>query len=88
VTAKAELVRLALARREPSQAAAVVIDRQARLQGRGAYLCRSAEQTPKGIELTPSAGCLQLALKRGGIARTLRCGAKIDASDILESVSQ
>jgi predicted RNA-binding protein YlxR (DUF448 family) len=81
VTAKSELVRLALARRGHGEQPAVVIDRQARLPGRGAYLCTDAGQTP-------SASCLQLALKRGGIARTLRCTAKIDSSDLLESVGQ
>jgi predicted RNA-binding protein YlxR (DUF448 family) len=95
VNAKAELVRLALVRHRPGDPSAVVIDERQRLQGRGAYLCKGAEQSGKGAERsrkgaeqTLSASCLQLALRRGGIARTLRCGPKIDSSDLLKSVGQ
>jgi predicted RNA-binding protein YlxR (DUF448 family) len=71
------LVRLAL-RREPAGARAV-LDANATLPGRGAYLCRASDGEP-------AEQCLQLALKRGGLARALRCSVKIDFADPLESV--
>ena len=47
--------------------------------GRGAYICLSAEP---GV---PSAECLQRAIGRGGIARTLRSAVTLDAK-LVESV--
>jgi predicted RNA-binding protein YlxR (DUF448 family) len=55
-----------------------VLDSAARMPGRGAYLC--AGQTPGA----PAADCLELARRRGGIARALRCAVTIDA-ELLES---
>jgi uncharacterized protein len=82
IAGKAELVRLTVAREAPrDRPAAVVIDERARIGGRGAYLCASAPSTP-------SESCLELALRRGGIARTLRRPVKIDSSDLLESMSR
>lgn len=57
---------------------AIVIDEQARLGGRGAYVCARG----RGV---PARECLERALARGGIVRTLRCGPKIDLSESLRS---
>jgi predicted RNA-binding protein YlxR (DUF448 family) len=46
------------------------MDSAATMPGRGAYLCAS--------EGRPVAECLELARKRGGFARTLRCAATVD----------
>jgi predicted RNA-binding protein YlxR (DUF448 family) len=53
-----------------------VIDALGTMPGRGAYLCRS------GGPGEPQAKCLELAGRRGGIARALRVPAKL-----VESVS-
>ena len=58
-----------------------VFDRAGTMPGRGAYLCRS---TARG---EPVADCLSLALRRGGIARALRCAVTID-SELVESVGR
>lgn len=72
-------MRLALSRREGA-AATIVIDRAGRMPGRGAYLCAQGETRE------PAAGCLALALRRGGAQRTLRARASIDPK-LVESVS-
>jgi predicted RNA-binding protein YlxR (DUF448 family) len=59
----------------------VVLDPTCTMDGRGAYLCCSAN----GRE--PVADCLALATRRGRIARALRCAVTIDAK-LLESVSR
>jgi hypothetical protein len=51
------------------------------MPGRGAYLCTSARGS--GAE----ARCVQLALKRGGIARALRSPVQLDP-EIVESVGR
>jgi predicted RNA-binding protein YlxR (DUF448 family) len=77
IAPKAELVRIAAvpdgsgARR--SQRA--VLDPSGTLPGRGAYLCRG---DGPGV---PDPSCLQNALRRGGIARTLRRNVKLDLGD-------
>ncbi len=82
ITGKGDLVRLAVARRQGEEhVSAIVVDEHARLGGRGAYVCAQA----CGV---PERACLERALRRGGIVRTLRCGSKIDSSDLLESGSQ
>ncbi len=82
ITGKGDLVRLAVARRQDDEhLSAIVVDEHARLGGRGAYVCA---QDP-GV---PARSCLERALHRGGIARTLRCGSKINSSDLLESGSR
>lgn len=73
-------MRLALVGEAP-RSQKIVIDVSGRLPGRGAYLCALTSQTP-------SPDCLERALRRGGIARTLRCDAKIGSSDLLESVGR
>jgi hypothetical protein len=63
-----------------------VLDHQAILPGRGAYLCAGRERE------RPAAECLALALRRGGIARGLRCAVLLDAltaePKLVESVSR
>jgi predicted RNA-binding protein YlxR (DUF448 family) len=66
-------VRLAVPR-EPGPRRAVV-DGACVLPGRGAYLCRGSSP------VTPNADCLQLALRRGGIPRTLRHAVEVDLGD-------
>jgi predicted RNA-binding protein YlxR (DUF448 family) len=80
ITSKGDLVRLALARKPGQECTtAIVVDEHARLGGRGAYVCASVAGAPEH-------DCLERALKRGGIVRTLRCGPKADTSDLLESL--
>jgi predicted RNA-binding protein YlxR (DUF448 family) len=70
---KSELVRIALARdARGSRAHRAVIDAPGTLSGRGAYLCRGSDGG------TPDGDCLQRALRRGGIARTLRRAVELD----------
>ncbi len=61
--------------RERGRASRAVIDAAGTLAGRGAYLCRGAQ------EAQPNADCLALALRRGGIARTLRRPVALDIAD-------
>ncbi len=79
IAPKAELVRIALAdrrpRRERGRTSRAVIDAAGTLPGRGAYLCRGTERA------RPNADCLALALRRGGIARTLRRPVALDIPD-------
>jgi len=49
------------------------------MPGRGAYLCRGP------VPGRPTAECLALATRRGGIARTLRCAVTLDP-ELVESV--
>ncbi len=76
---KRELLRLALS--GSAEGATAVLDRDGRMPGRGAYLCRSGEG-----EL-PAAECLSRALQRGAIQRTLRARAAVDAK-LVESVGR
>jgi predicted RNA-binding protein YlxR (DUF448 family) len=77
IAPKAELVRLAVAPGAGGRTSRrAVLDVSYRLQGRGAYLCRAGAET-----VTPDEHCLQLALRRGGIARTLRCSVALDLDD-------
>jgi predicted RNA-binding protein YlxR (DUF448 family) len=80
VAPKAELVRIALIQ-DDSTGARAVLDREGKLAGRGAYLCRD-RRLPE-----PAAGCVAQAARNRGIARTLRAGAGID-SELLESMGR
>jgi predicted RNA-binding protein YlxR (DUF448 family) len=64
-----------------SDAKLAVIDREGRMGGRGAYLCREADG-----EL-PDAECLARALRRGSVGRTLRASVAVDPK-LVESVSR
>jgi predicted RNA-binding protein YlxR (DUF448 family) len=73
VAPKSELVRLAVARdARGSRAQRAVIDNSGTLPGRGAYLCRGVDRND------PDGDCLRHALRRGGIARTLRRNVSLD----------
>ena len=58
-----------------------VHDRDKRMPGRGAYLCRSADRD------LPAADCVEQALRRGAFARALRCAVTLDPK-IVESVKK
>ena len=73
-------MRLAISRAAAGGPGAVAVrDDAAALGGRGAYLCRA----PEGD--VPAAACLDEAVRRGGIARTLRAAVTVD-TEIVESV--
>jgi len=85
---KDELVRLAVselrehdAHAEHNAAKLAVIDRDGRMGGRGAYLCRGADG-----EL-PDADCLARAVRRGSVGRTLRASVALDPK-LVESVGR
>jgi hypothetical protein len=61
-----------------------VLDRAGTTAGRGAYLCRGGDPDPIAL---PAADCLALALRRGGIARALRCAVTLPA-ELVESVGR
>jgi predicted RNA-binding protein YlxR (DUF448 family) len=81
---KGELVRLALAvlgehdRRAPRLA---TIDGDGRLGGRGAYLCRERDSE------RPRADCLDRAIRRRSVGRTLRASVTLDPK-LVESVGR
>jgi predicted RNA-binding protein YlxR (DUF448 family) len=81
---KAELVRIALAGGQQASAGAprmAVLDRDGRLAGRGAYLCRReglAQARPE---------CLEQALQRRAFARTLRAKVTVDPK-LVESIGR
>ncbi|MHB8533075.1 MAG: YlxR family protein [Solirubrobacteraceae bacterium] len=74
IAPKSELLRIALLTREGRPAA--TIDPAARMPGRGAYLCRDGAARP-------APACLQRAIERNAISRTLRCKAPLT---LVESV--
>jgi predicted RNA-binding protein YlxR (DUF448 family) len=59
------------------------LDRDGTMPGRGAYLCRGGAPDPS---ILPAPDCLTLALKRGAIARSLRCAVTLPV-ELVESVS-
>jgi predicted RNA-binding protein YlxR (DUF448 family) len=76
VAPKPELLRLAISRdADERRARRAVIDAACVLPGRGAYLCRGA------VALTPDLHCLQLATRRGAVARALRRNVELDLGD-------
>jgi hypothetical protein len=85
VAPKSELLRLAAAPPSSGPARAIV-EPPAQLPGRGAYLCRSPDES------RPAAACLARASRRGGIGRALRrpiAGELIyEYDERLESVSR
>ncbi|MHB8492845.1 MAG: YlxR family protein [Solirubrobacteraceae bacterium] len=76
---KDRLLRFAVAPGPCSPGAQVVMDLAGTMPGRGAYLCRDAAAN------APAQDCLRVALRRGGIARTLRSRAPI-APELVESI--
>jgi predicted RNA-binding protein YlxR (DUF448 family) len=76
IAPKSELVRLAVARdRDARRVQRAVIDAAGTLPGRGAYLCRGSDPS------APCPDCLQHALRRGAVARTLRRNVKLDLGE-------
>ena len=78
---KDELLRFAAVREQPGGAKLAVPDRDVRLGGRGAYLCRA------GAGDAPRADCLAAAIRRNGFARTLRTKVTLDPK-LVESVGR
>jgi uncharacterized protein len=78
IAPKIELLRIALAPGQDDGRPLAVADPGARLQGRGAYLCRAGQGGPEEA-------CLALAVRRGGFARALRAAVTLDR-EIVESV--
>jgi len=58
-----------------------VLDRDGRLGGRGAYLCRTPEDD------RPQPDCLAAAVRRGGFGRALRAQVALDPK-LVESVGR
>jgi predicted RNA-binding protein YlxR (DUF448 family) len=83
IAPKSELLRMALAGGEAGGGSSryAVLDRAGTLPGRGAYLCRGT------AAWTPAGDCLSQALRRGAIARALRCAVTIDP-ELVESVGR
>ncbi len=79
IAPQAELVRIALAERGAARtrggSCRAVVDSAGTLPGRGAYLCRASDRAQ------PDPDCLELALRRGGIARALRRPVALDLPD-------
>jgi predicted RNA-binding protein YlxR (DUF448 family) len=75
-----ELIRIAIARDGDSPRARAVCDREKRMPGRGAYLCRDEQRELPKVE------CLERAIHRGAIARALRSAVSLDPK-LVESVS-
>jgi predicted RNA-binding protein YlxR (DUF448 family) len=82
IAPKSELLRIAVA---PVDAVAgprlAVADRDARMPGRGAYVCTGGEHP--GV---PAGECFASATRRGGLARALRCSVAVDPK-LLELVN-
>jgi predicted RNA-binding protein YlxR (DUF448 family) len=58
-----------------------VVDDEGRLGGRGAYLCRDSDGE------RPRPECLQRAIRRGSVGRTLRASVTLDPK-LVESVGR
>jgi predicted RNA-binding protein YlxR (DUF448 family) len=65
-------MRIALAGDGDGRSRRAVHDQRATMPGRGAYLCRGEDPA------VPAQSCIALAIRRGGIARALRCAVTID----------
>ena len=78
---KSELLRFALAGDDGAGSRRAVLDCDARLDGRGAYLCRAAEGG------RPRTECLAAAIKRSAFARALRAKVALDPK-LVESVGR
>jgi predicted RNA-binding protein YlxR (DUF448 family) len=61
-----------------------IVDRAGTMPGRGAYLCRIAGgNQPAAVD----PACLERAMRRGGIARALRCSVAVDPK-LVESLNR
>jgi predicted RNA-binding protein YlxR (DUF448 family) len=80
VAPKSELVRIALS---PARGGRAVIDHEATMPGRGAYLCRDARDS----RARPVAACWARALDKRGLARAMRAPVRID-DELIESMAR
>ncbi|HEY3959308.1 MAG TPA: YlxR family protein [Solirubrobacteraceae bacterium] len=89
IAPKPELVRIVAMGEPAGRSRRAVLDVTGKQPGRGAYLCRDRDAVGE-----PTAECLALAKRRGGVARALRCAVTLapsgpDAhSKLVESVSR
>jgi predicted RNA-binding protein YlxR (DUF448 family) len=74
-------VRVALAGGSDEHPRRALADLDATMPGRGAYLCRGADPE------SPNRACVEQAMRRGAIARALRCAVTLDPK-LVESVSR
>jgi predicted RNA-binding protein YlxR (DUF448 family) len=74
-------MRIALERDAAGATGRAVHDARGTMPGRGAYLCRGPAPG------TAAAACLERALRRGAIARTLRASVSVDPK-LVESVGR
>jgi predicted RNA-binding protein YlxR (DUF448 family) len=79
IAPKSDLLRIAASAREGGGEA--VADPQARLPGRGAYLCRA----PSGS--APQGACLERALHRRAFPRALRADVSV-SRELVESIAR
>jgi predicted RNA-binding protein YlxR (DUF448 family) len=83
IAPKSELLRIAVAHDREGLPRRAIVDRDATMPGRGAYLCRAAHApSPATIDRA----CLERARRRRGIARALRAAVTLD-TELVESVS-
>jgi predicted RNA-binding protein YlxR (DUF448 family) len=81
IAAKSELMRVVAVRTAEPGPARAMHDPSGSMPGRGAYLCRGERPGE------PNGDCLAVAMRRGGIGRTLRCPVAVPPEG-LESVSR
>jgi len=79
-------VRIAVAARDPADISRTaghlaVVDRACTMPGRGAYLCRDDDDRRNTLV---NGACLERAIQRGGVARTLRTRVTLQR-EIVES---
>ncbi len=89
IAPKSELLRIAVVERGSARGGdgarkRAIVDRDGKLPGRGAYLCRAAGSAASAAA---DSACLERAMRRGGIARALRSSVTLDPK-LVESVSQ
>jgi predicted RNA-binding protein YlxR (DUF448 family) len=86
IAPKSELLRIVAVETNDAAPARAVLDPAKRLPGRGAYLCQGR------AEKQPAERCLELATRRGGIARALRRsisgGLALSDAKLVESISR
>jgi predicted RNA-binding protein YlxR (DUF448 family) len=79
IAPKSELIRIAAGDAGYGRTRRALCDPLATMPGRGAYLCRG------GAAGRPAAECLAVAMRRGGIARALRCAVTVPP-ELVESI--
>jgi predicted RNA-binding protein YlxR (DUF448 family) len=74
-------MRVALAGGREEHPRRALADLDGTMPGRGAYLCRGADPE------SPNQACVEQAMRRGAIARALRCAVTVDPK-LVESVKR